>query len=73
MSLGKCQNCKKINQKLDRNGNCRACYAVSAGENFTGYILDKIESWATQYIPHSAFKIILGGIVLLALYIYTST
>lgn len=69
MLEGTCRNCKKTKQKLDRYGNCKACIAVSVGENIANNLISRLEIYATKFMPPIVFKIVLAALVLGALYI----
>ncbi|RUO47807.1 hypothetical protein CWE21_08215 [Pseudidiomarina aquimaris] len=69
MAVKKCKSCNKPAEKLYDKGHCQACMWVTVGEKGADMFFAKAEAWATQYVSPAVFKMIVGGIFLLFLYL----
>lgn len=70
MKNGLCKGCGKFGV-LNSNGFCvtgnsmkRACSAESLGNVAGAKMMDKLESWAMQYVSKTVFNLILIGVAI---------
>jgi hypothetical protein len=66
-----CSGCKQSVAKLDKNGYCSRCSALSLGISVADVALTTMEKFATKFMPKWLFKFIITvAIGVLFYYIY---